>query len=49
MDDIKKVTEDIKIKWIKISRENKQMSIEKRIQKIVNIPLEDVKNLMVSA
>ena len=44
--DIKKVTEDIKIKWLKSSRENEKMSLEKRIQTIVDIPLEDIKNLM---
>ena len=49
MDDITEViqiSKEIKIKWNNLSREHKKMSVERRIQKIIDIPLQDVKNIM---
>lgn len=44
---IEEIKEEIKDKWIEVSKEHKKMSVAKKIQKIIEIPLEDIKNIMV--
>ena len=43
---LRKITKDVKTKWVKISKNDKKFAIEEKIQKIINIPLEDIKNII---
>lgn len=44
---VEKVAKEIQDKWEKISRDNKKLSIEQKIQRVIHIPLRDVKNIIV--
>jgi len=44
---IDKVAKEVKDKWAKVLRDHKKLSIEKKMQKVIHIPLKDVKNIIV--
>jgi len=44
---VDKVAQEVKDKWAKVLHDHKKLSIEKKIQKIIDIPLKDVKNIIV--
>ena len=44
---ITKVTQEVKEKWNKVLRDHKELSIERKIQKVIDIPLKDVKNIII--
>ena len=44
---VTKIAQEVKDKWAKVLLDHKKLSIEKKIQKVIHIPLEDVKNIIV--
>lgn len=44
---INRVTQEIKDKWEQVSKEYEKLPIEQKIQKIIHIPLKDVKNILI--
>jgi hypothetical protein len=41
-----KIAREVEDKWERVLQKHKKLSIEKKIQKIIHIPLKDVKNIM---
>ena len=41
-----KITQEVKNKWKRVLQKHKKLSIEKKMQKVIHIPLKDVKNIM---
>lgn len=44
---INKITQEVKEKWNKVLHDHKELSVEKQIQKVIGIPLEDVENIII--
>lgn len=43
---VEDLAQEIKDKWNSLAKTHKNISVEKRIQKIVNIPIKDIRNLI---